>query len=431
MKVLFIAWDSPEQSYLESLFLPLFARLERRGLSIHVMQFSWGPSDAEAGAAAAARALGIRYVRESIVRRPKLLATFASVARGAIAVRRYALRHGIDVLMPRSTLPALMVLMARPGLGVRTLFDADGFMPDERVDFAGWSASGPMYRLLREVEAEMLRGADSVITRTAKGKAILLARAGAGTPPSKIFVIPNAKDSAEFQPLDPAARDVVRAELGIAPGAPLCVYVGTLGPQYLPDAMFRFVSAVLRRRSDTRFLVLTGQTEEAARVLGRSDVPAGAVTIRRLPPRAVARHLAAADLGLALREPAFSQQGVSPIKVAEYLLSGLPVLTCSGVGDLDQQLDGGLMGRFVEPANTTELDAAADWFVNDVLERREEARVCCRARGVELFGLEHATERYLDALGQPRSLAAQANRPASGSAADAPATGSPARVSID
>src|SRR5262245_3391952 len=117
MKVLFVTWDGPDQSYLESLFMPLQARLGARGVQFHVLQFSWeGDAAQRARTAEAAAAFGIPYQRVSVVRRPKALATAASVALGAFEIRRAVRRYGIDVIMPRSVLPALMTLLARRAL---------------------------------------------------------------------------------------------------------------------------------------------------------------------------------------------------------------------------------------------------------------------------------------------------------------------------
>ncbi len=399
MKILFIAWDGPDQSYLESLFLPIYARLREYGMQFHVLQFSWADEAAGARTARAAAALGIDYERASIARRPKVLATASTVARGAWLVRRYARARSIDVLMPRSTLPALMTLIAARQLRASIVYDADGFMPDERVEFAGWSSSGLMYRGLRDVESEMLRRADGVVTRTAKAREILLARAGATMQRDKIHVIPNAKDPDSFQPFDAAGRSSVRRELGVPEGAPLLVYAGSLGPQYYPEQMFEFLHLVRQRRRDAQLVLLTGQEAAARQMLERSPVDRAAVQIRRVSASDVPRFLAAADLGLALRRPTFSQLGVSPIKVAEYLLCGVPVLASRGVGDLDEQLTGDVAHLVAEPTGP-ELSMAADWFVGEVVSGRESLRAKSRGRGVDLFGINQAVSSYARVLSE-------------------------------
>ena len=49
-------------------------------------------------------------------------------------------------------------------------------------------------------------------------------------------------------------------------------------------------------------------------------------------------YLSAADIAFSLRIPRYSMRGVFPIKLAEYLLMGLPVITSKGIGDTEDLL---------------------------------------------------------------------------------------------
>jgi len=395
-RVLFVAWDGPHQSYLESLFLPIHEALRAHGHEVHVMQLRYGSRDAVASARAAARSRGVPYVHVPVLERPRSLGVLAGIAAGAAAVRRYVRAHAIDAVMPRSMIPAAIALSSRAG--VPLVFDADGFSPDERVDFAGWSATGATYRLFRDVEAQAVRRAVAVITRTARAKEVLIARAGAGCDPDRIHVIPNGTDEARFHPGDEASRRATRDALGVGPDAPLLVYAGSLGPQYYPRQMMELFERVRARDGTARLVVLTGQPEIAREAARAAGVDPSAIIVRRVPADEVPGYLAAADLGLALREATFSQRGVSPIKVGEYLLCGLPVLATTGVGDLDAQLAGDDLGRLLDDPRAADLDEVAAWLLNEVRPRRNEIRNACRARGVDELGLERCVARYARAL---------------------------------
>ena len=119
------------------------------------------------------------YTVRPVWRTPQAPATAAMIAKGALDLVRYVRRHRIEVLMPRSIIPAGMALLALRFLpDVKLLFDADGLMADERADFGGWSREGKPYRALRAIEAAAVRRADVVITRTHRAKRILAERAG-------------------------------------------------------------------------------------------------------------------------------------------------------------------------------------------------------------------------------------------------------------
>lgn len=402
-KVLFVTWDGPQVTYLESLFLPIFQRLAVHGYGFHVLQFTWADATRRAESALACEKAGCSYRSVPVFRRPLAAGSLVTALRGGARVRAAVQELGIDLLMPRSTLPALAVRRAmRPGARLPVVFDADGLPHDERVDFGGWSADGLAYRMLRDLEASAVRGADAVLTRSSKAVDILLARAGPGMDRARFTVVGNGRDEKLFQPALASEREAMRAELKIPTMAPLLAYAGSLGHQYCLPEMLAFFRAVRQRRPDSRLLLLTGATEEAEQLLAGQPDLRQACTVLRLLPGDVARHLAACDLGLALRRPSFSMQAVAPIKLGEYLLCGLPVLASLGIGDTAAVIEPGV-GRPLATMAEDELQQAADWFVGQVLPDRAGFAARCRSSGVANFGLAATVDAYARALARVRA----------------------------
>ncbi len=396
MNILFVTWDGPQVTYLESLFLPIFQRLGGSGLHIHILQFTWADSALIEQRRRACRQAGLAYRAQRIRRRPRALGALLSALEGARLIRRALGEQHIDAVMPRSTLPALASLLALRGRPLPMLFDADGLPLDERVEFAGQSPTSLVQRLLRDVEAQAVRRADLVLTRSAQAVEILLARAGAGTTPGKFQVVGNGRDTQRFSPGDAGSRRRMRERLGLPTDAPLLVYAGSLGPQYCPEEMLRLFGLVRQIRADARLLVLSGSPEALQPALERFAGLAAAVSILSLPGEAVPGYLACADLGLALRRRSFSMRAVAPIKLGEYLLCGLPVLASPGVGDTDAIAASG--GRLLAGLDDAELAQAARWFCSDVLPQRESWRTRCRSLGLRHFSLEACADAYAAAL---------------------------------
>lgn len=394
LRALFLTWDGADQTYLESLFFPIFARLRGLGIDVHVLQFTWAAAEELRRTREAAAELGIAYLSHATSRGLGGLSQAAAIARGAGLVARYAREQDIQLLFPRSLLPAAMSLLAAKLLsGARIVFDADGLMADERVDFAGWSPHRPQYRTLREVEARALRAASAVITRTRAAKTILATRAGVFCDARKIFVIPNAKDDSVFRPGTAETRQSVRERLGVPRQAPWLVYTGSIGPQYLPDKLLAVFAALRRRSAEARLLLLTFQVEHMRELLRSQGLSPDGITIQRATPSEIPALLAAADLGLSLRKQSFSQRAICPIKVAEYLQCGLPVLA-SRVGDLAEQLADRRVAYLLDDESDAALQSAADWLLDVVMPEREELRERCRQLGVSTFGLDSCARAY-------------------------------------
>ncbi|MEE2602362.1 MAG: glycosyltransferase family 4 protein [Pseudomonadota bacterium] len=397
MRVLFVTWDGPQVSYLESLFLPIFSSLNKYGFQFHVLQFSWSPASVTNLRRKACEKSGCSYTPVSILRRPVALGSVISAVIGCRHIGKAMKDHNIDIVLSRSTLPALSSLLALRGKPQSFIFDADGLPLDERIDFAGQSPSNLVHRILRDIEAQGVRHADVVLTRSHKAISVLQARAGAGTSMAKFHVVSNGRDKSLFDPRDIADRLGVKQKLGIAADAPLIVYAGSLGPQYCPDSMLSLFKLIRQSRPDSHFLVLTGSPEVMIDLASGSDKALTAsMTVMRVDANEVPAWLAAADLGLAFREPTFSMQGVAPIKLGEYLLCGVPVVATRGVGDshfIDSQA-----GYLVDDGDKQTLASVSDWFINQVLPSRDDFRAHCRSVGVAHFSLESSVEAYRKAL---------------------------------
>lgn len=397
MNVLFVTWDGPQVSYLESLFLPIFKQLQNFGIQFHVLQFSWSCPEVTEQRRQECESKGCSYTYVPVIRKHVALGGLVTSLLGARQVRKAIDEHDIDIIMARSTLPALSTLLYLRGRKTPFVFDADGLPLDERVDFAGQRSSSLVYRFLRDIEAQAVRRADVVLTRSRKAISILQARAGAGTAEGKFHVVSNGRDKALFSPGEAAARIAVKERLGITADAPLLVYAGSLGPQYSPEGMLELFRLIRQSCPDAHFLVLSGSPEVMTDLISTYESSlASGMTVMRVDANEVPGWLAAADLGLAFREPTFSMQGVAPIKLGEYQLCGVPAVATRGVGDshfIDEDA-----GFPVNGCDADTLASVAEWFIHKVLPSREGYRIHCRSVGVDHFSLEASVEAYRKAL---------------------------------
>lgn len=397
--VLFVTWDGPGSSYLESLFLPIFKLLAQRGVVFHIVQFTWADKSELHALKNILEEHGITYQPVSVLRHPLSAGSLVTTFFGARHIRRAIKTLAIDIVMPRSTLPAMasiLALKSYPDVGL--LFDADGLPHDERVDFAGMSPYSIAYRLLRDFEALAVRRADAVLTRSRKAIDILVARGGAGVNPGKFQVVTNGRDEKLFKPALQDERSEVRHALGIDVDAPLLVYIGSsMQGKYCGQEIFEFFKAVHAYRHAARLLLLTSSMGEADLLLKEFEELRPFCHVKYLPPENVPRYLGACDLGLVLIHPKFSMKAVAAIKLGEYLLCGIPVLASSGIGDSDKLITDGV-GYSLPTMLPEELAAAANWFLKTVLPDREGFRQRSRDSGLKYFALEASVDVYDNAI---------------------------------
>ena len=402
MKLLFVTWDGPGTTYHETLFIPLLARATGDGDRFQFLQFSWGAPDRVERLHQIAADHGAELRHLDVPRGWRILLLPFTLISGLRAILRNAKAGRVDTIMARSMIPGglAVVAMALARGRLRFIYDADGLSADERVEFGGWPQGGLRYRIFRRLERASIRRAAVTLVRTQRAVDILTERAGIS--PERFVVVANGKDADVFNVGDESSRLGTREALGVPAAAPLLVHVGSAGPQYEPGFTMDVFRAVHRDHPDARLLLLTATISHDRFRAMAADLPDDALAIQQAAPDDVPALLAAADVGLAFRTPTLSQQAVAPIKVAEYLLCGLPVAYSCGVGDLDEQLHPPV-GFAVDGATPDDARKVADWVSGQVLAERDELRTTARALGVERFSLDVGAAAYRRAFNRAES----------------------------
>lgn len=389
-KLLFVTWDSDQSNYLESLFFPILKGLgEAVGVETHVIQFSWAKPQEVNRIRHLAASMGIFYTQYPIHRKPIAgLGALWTVYQGVRIVRDYIQTHGVGILMPRSTMPAMIVNRLWDWLknvNVKVVFDADGLPLEERVDFAGLKTKSYQYRKLKAEETRMLKKADMVLSRSQAAIKIHLQDIGEFHR-AKFLKVSNGRDADFFQP-DPDSRMQVRASLGLTESETLWVYTGSLGIPYEVDRMLALFGRFHAKHFKSKFLILTRQGDFLEGKIPESLYKA--VEIRSGSFQEIPKYLSAGDVGLSLRKFAPSLAGLAPIKLGEYLLMGLPVIASRGVGDTEQQLSSEEFAFFLDVGNEA---ACLEWL--EGIKDMDSGKI--REFAKKEFSLERAVRDYLE-----------------------------------
>lgn len=283
-------------------------------------------------------------------------------------------------------MPALAVFMMRSRKGLKLIFDADGLSADERVDFRGLSPKSPTYRILRSVEARAVRVADCVLVRTPRAIDILGQRSQADE--AKFHVVSNGRDATPFLGRRPQRTDKEFR---------LC-YAGSLGNQYCPDQMLRLAQTLRANVPNLVFRIFTGDKANFDAVLDQLRLSDQSwIEVSHLSQESMPAALMQCDLALALRHPAFSTQGVAPIKIGEYLLAGLPVIGTAGIGPVEPLIRSGVMLPLKE-----DLLQVWPWVRDCVIPDQASLRERAQELGLAHFSLKASVDSYLAALDTDR-----------------------------
>ncbi|MCS5704704.1 hypothetical protein NZK27_00720 [Synechococcus sp. FGCU-3] len=236
------------------------------------------------------------------------------------------------------------------------------------------------------MEAQLVRISKCVIVRTPKASKILIARGGPGVLEANFHVLPNGRDTSVFRPLDVAQRDSIRSQLGINSTTHLLIYAGSVGPQYCLRETLAIFERFENSYGSAHLIILTFSCKEAEDIVKGWGGNRECITILSASADRAPLIIGAADVGLALRSSAFSMQAVSPVKIGEYLLCGLPVITSNidGVSALSQSS----VVHVLQDTSVSTLDHSVAWLHSICCRNRGSVQAEARSLGIEHFSLE-------------------------------------------
>lgn len=395
-KVLFVTWDSDQTNYLESLFFPIFDGIQKQGgFKFLIAQFSWASPAEINRIKKLAEGNRLDYFHFPVARFPHpAIGSAVAVLKSEYQLKELILREKAEILMPRSTMPAWMVNRMQSWIksnNLRVVFDADGFPLQERVDFAGMNPKGFQYHFLKKQETRSLHQADAVLTRSNRAIEIHV-KNNPDLDGLKFFKVRNGRNPDVFK-IDEESRIRLRSELNYSEEDVVWVYTGSLGSAYAWEPLLGIFRYFISQKERVRLLILTRNPSYLDDKIPEDLVDR--IQVLSLAYEKIPDYLNAGDLGISLRVPAPSLAGLFPIKLGEYLLTGLPVFTAIQIGDTAEWIEKRkeLIGVDLGNPDFAKI-AYQSWKDIGSLDRAET-----RDWALREFSLENSIQDYLGALG--------------------------------
>jgi glycosyltransferase involved in cell wall biosynthesis len=387
IRALYLCYTGLREPLAQTQVLPYLRELVHVGVGVHLLTFepgghrAWGARERKEWRARLG-AQGIQWNSLEYHKWPSLPATFYDIAVGALTAVRLVRREGIDVTHARGYVPAAMGALAKWLAGGKLIFDIRGFMAEEYVDAGVWPEGGLLYRLTKMAEKRLLRASDGFVVLTEKARKILFPGDGERRP---VEVIPCCVDAERFRAFDEESRDDLRRRLNLE-GRRVIIYVGALGGWYLTDEMAELMAVARYRDASTFSMVLTQSPPEMViRRFGALGMSESDYLVRKVAPEDAPRYLKTADFAVSLIKPCYSKMSSSPTKIAEYLASGLPVISNAGIGDLDDLIAEDNVGVILDGFNRESYGRVLEEMGRLLLDQGVAAR--CRERARKRFDL--------------------------------------------
>lgn len=147
----------------------------------------------------------------------------------------------------------------------------------------------------------------------------------------KTFVIPcTINEVFENLAFTQSKVNAARLKLGYSDMDHVFVYSGSVASWQGFSLLEAFAIPLLSGSSTVKFLFLSSKDEKIKQMQDRFP---SQVNVHICPPSEVPEYLLAGNFGLLIREQSVTNEVASPVKFAEYLACGLPVIISRGIGD--------------------------------------------------------------------------------------------------
>ena len=261
---------------------------------------------------------------------------------------------------------------------------------DYLVELGIWERGSLKYRISRWIELYAGGNADFVMASTKYVVKLLTEHKAKG----RIVRTPVSVDENSFV-FKPEGRKKIRAKYGLD-NRHVVLYLGKFGYLYYNEEIAKFCKTLYDQINDSFFLIVTSNDHNTVRkMFQRNGLPESSFFVTgNLDYSEVKDYISAADIGLSAVPPTPSQKFRSPTKVAEYLLCGLPYITCAGVSEDDIYAKDYNVGAVVKSFDKNHVTEIIPQIWNLLNEEKVSIRKRCREVGTLYRGKSQIDDHF-------------------------------------
>lgn len=339
----------------------------------------------------------IIWIPLNYTKTPPVISTLIDIFKLRKAARKIHLENNLDMVHTRPGVPALVGLWMKKTMGVKYLNDIREFYADSRVEGGMWNKKTPIYKIIydffKRKEAEAVAKSDGIVCLTYAAESIIREwREYRHEIP--LQVIPCSVDLRLFDPASIREEDkeLLKAELNISEGAFIISYLGSIGGWYLTDEMMQFFKILSDKITNIKMLFISPHRHEEIKIAAvKYGIAADKIIIMKASRKQVPLLLSLSRYSVFFIKSCYSKQSSSPTKHGEIMAMGIPLITNSGVGDVETIVDKYRSGVIIENLNEEELAEAVQKLASGLQFNNADIRQGAK----EFYSLETAIEKYI------------------------------------
>lgn len=396
MEIIFISYNGALEPLSLSQVIPYIIGLSAKGFKLRLLSFERKRDSLDKGSVKnldiKLKHNGIAWHRLVYHKKPAVISTIYDIFIGTVYCACLLLRRKRVILHARSYAPAVIAYILNKLFGVRFIFDMRGMMVDEYAEAGIIKKGGLISKIGKAMEKRMLLSCVKVVVLTEKIKGIIQNfpymrhKGSAG-----IEVIPCCVDLHRFAYNPQGAGLFRKPDLN---GKFIFLYTGSVGTWYFLDGMLDLFAAAKTKIPDAHFLILSREDKDFIRksILAK-NLRLSDFTITEDQHENIPQYISGCRVGVIFYKQVFSRLACSPVKFAEYLACGVPVIINSGVGDTEELVKANRIGAVVKEFMRDNYNSAIDSIL-EVLKDGQALRQRCRDVASSFFSLGYGINKY-------------------------------------
>jgi glycosyltransferase involved in cell wall biosynthesis len=377
--------------------IPYLVGLKKHGYNITILSCEkeqvFGPG--KPGIQALLDKEGIKWVPIKYTKRPPVFSTLWDVINLKKAAIKIHSSDPVTLVHTRPGIPALVGLWMKEKYGIKFLNDVREFYADSRVEGGIWNSKNPLFQLIykyfKREESRQIKKSDGIVCLTNAAKKLILQwpEYNNNIP---LAMIPCSADLALFnaENIDKREQQRLASLFGIEKGDLVISYLGSIGGWYLTDEMMRFCKLLNQKVRPVKFLFISPhQHEQIKEMAAANEIPSESVITVKARRDEVPVLLSLSSYSLFFIKPCYSKLSSSPTKHGEIMGMGIPVITNTGVGDVEEivkKYEGGFMVNDFTDASFNKII--------DQLGKVSFDKALIRGGALEVYTLEKAIQSY-------------------------------------
>ena len=248
------------------------------------------------------------------------------------------IKYRVDIIHSRSHLPTFIAVFFKFFFKFKLIFDFRGLWLEERFENKSWKNNifyKIIYFFLKKYEFFCLKKSTKIIVLTKKFKLLLLKQLNIN--PNNILVIPCVNDfkKTKDKSLFLFKKKQIKLKLGL--NDLVFGYVGSFGGIYDPVKILDIYCQLKKTFKNASLLILTNNRNYYFRNIKKYNkfYLKKDIKVLQVDHAQIQNYLYAIDIGINYIKQGYPRIAQSPTRIGEFMMSEIPIITNSNIGDID------------------------------------------------------------------------------------------------